>query len=289
VNLPYKYNIINTTHCAESLIKLNVLPTSKIITLDITNLYTNIPSKETIELVYHMLQEMIPDSKKLHDEINELLKITIFQNYFVSDNTIWQQENGTPMGSPISGILAEIFLQNLEKKWYPNIINSRHIQYIGRYVDDVLIVFDSALTTANKILLDHNKMHPNNKYTMEIEENQYICYLDLNIHRNTNNIQLGIYRKLTSTDIIIPHSSNHPENHKTAAFHFMLDRALKLPLIDTENQKEIAIIKTIAKNNGYMFHNITKGYYKQKSNNISTLKKYVQPKTEKTWAKFTFF
>jgi hypothetical protein len=165
-------------------------------------------------------------SKKLHDEINELLKITIFQNYFVSDNTIWQQENGTPMGSPISGILAEIFLQNLEKKWYPNIINSRHIQYIGRYVDDVLIVFDSALTTANDILLDHNKMHTNIKYNMEMEENEYISYLDLNIHRNTNNIQLGIYRKPTSTDIVIPHSSNHPDSHKTAAFHFMLDRAL---------------------------------------------------------------
>jgi hypothetical protein len=145
------------------------------------------------------------------------------------------------------------------------------------------------LTTAYEILLDHNKMHPNIKYNMEVEDNEYICYLDLNIHRNTNNIQLGIYRKPTSTDIVIPQSSNHPESHKTAAFLFMLDRALKLPLIDTEKQIEIAIIKTIAKNNGYMFHNIMKGYYKQKSNNISTLNKYVQPKIDKTWAKFTFF
>jgi hypothetical protein len=94
---------------------------------------------------------MNQDSVNIHNEINELLKLTIFQNYFISDNTIWQQDNGTPMGAPISSILEEIFLQNLENIWYSNMINKRHIQYIGRYVDDVLIVFDSALATANEI------------------------------------------------------------------------------------------------------------------------------------------
>jgi retron-type reverse transcriptase len=129
MDLPYKYNIDSTIHCAEALKKLNVLPTSKIITLDITYLYTNIPSNETIELVNHKLQEISPDSKNLHDKINELVKVTIYQNYFESSNTFWQQEIGTPMGSPISSILAEIFLQNLENKWCPNMINKRHSIY----------------------------------------------------------------------------------------------------------------------------------------------------------------
>jgi hypothetical protein len=60
-----------------------------------------------------------------------------------------------------------------------------------------------------------------------------------------------------------------------------------------EKQKETAIIKTIAKNNGYMFHDIAKGYHRQKrdnkNNNFSTLNKYIQPQTEKVWAKFTYF
>jgi hypothetical protein len=169
--------------------------------------------------VDHKLQEISPDSKNLYDEINELVKVTIYQNYFESSNTFWQQENGTPMGSPISSILAEIFLQDLENKWYPNMINKRHIQYIGRYVDDVLSVYDSALATANAILRDHNDMHPNIKNNMEVEENEYISFLDLNIHRNLNKLDMGIYRKPTSTDVVIPHSSNHPASHKSAAFH----------------------------------------------------------------------
>jgi hypothetical protein len=151
----------------------------------------------------------------------------------------WQQDSGTPMGSPISSILAEIFLQNLENKWYPSMINTRHIQYIGRYVDDVLIVYDSALSTADAILHDHNDMHSNIIYKMEIEKNEHISFLDLNIHRSPNKINLGIYRKPTYTDVVIPHSSNRPASHKFAAFHYMLDSAQRLPLNDEEKQKEM--------------------------------------------------
>jgi hypothetical protein len=38
----------------------------------------------------------------------------------------------------------------------------------------------------------------------------------------------------------------------------VLDRVQKLPLNDEENIKETAVIKTIAKNNGYVFHDIKK-------------------------------
>jgi hypothetical protein len=130
---------------------------------------------------------------------------------------------------------------------------------------------------------------------MEVEENEYISYLNLNIHRNLNNIHLGIYRKPTCTDVVIPQSSNHPASHKTAAFHYMLDRVSKLPLTDIEKQKEITVIKTIATNNGYTFHDIAKVYNRQKrenkNKNISTVSSYIQPQTkdEKVWAKFTYF
>jgi SpoVK/Ycf46/Vps4 family AAA+-type ATPase len=73
-------------------------------------------------------------------------------------------------------------------------------------------------------------------------------------------MDLGVYRKPTCTDVVIPHSSNHPDSHKSAAFHYMLDRVLKLPPNDEEKMKEMAVIKTIAKHNVYVFHDIKKAY-----------------------------
>jgi hypothetical protein len=46
--LPFEYNIKNSIQCAENIKELNIQPTHKMLTLDITNLYTNIPINETI-------------------------------------------------------------------------------------------------------------------------------------------------------------------------------------------------------------------------------------------------
>jgi retron-type reverse transcriptase len=110
-----------------------------------------------------------------------MIKITMNQNYFEIDNTFWLQENGTPMGSPVSSILAKIYLQELEVKFYPELIQKRHIQYIARYVDDEFVVYDGVNTTAEEILNDHNSMHPNMRYIIEIEHNDYISFLHLNL------------------------------------------------------------------------------------------------------------
>jgi hypothetical protein len=54
-------------------------------------------------------------------------------------------------------------------------------------------------------------------YKMEVE-NEQISFLDLNIHRNTYGIEVEIYHKLSQTDVVILHSSTHPNSHKMAAF-----------------------------------------------------------------------
>lgn len=54
------------------------------------------------------------------------------------------------MGSPVSRIIAEIFLQKMEEVHYPNMINSRLIKYIGRYNDDISLVMIQHLLQHNK-------------------------------------------------------------------------------------------------------------------------------------------
>jgi hypothetical protein len=80
-------------------------------------------------------------------------------------------------------------------------IRHRHIKFIARYVDDILIPFDEACTTTELILEDHNNLYQKLKYKMEMETetNQQINFLDLNINREVNIFNLGTYRKPTYT------------------------------------------------------------------------------------------
>jgi hypothetical protein len=80
-------------------------------------------------------------------------------------------------------------------------------------------------------------MHKKLKHKIEIETNQQINFLDRNIYRETNTFNLGIFRKPTYTDIVIPKSSNHPNNHKQSASNYLLDRAHKIPIPKEEKEK----------------------------------------------------
>jgi hypothetical protein len=51
---------------------------------------------------------------------------------------------------------------------------------------------------------------------MEKEEDHIINFLDLFITKTHNKILLAIYRKPTTTDLIIHNDSCHPQAHKKA-------------------------------------------------------------------------
>jgi len=55
---------------------------------------------------------------------------------------IFQPEKGIAMGSPISSIMAEIYLQFFEEMYIKQWLESREIIYYKRYDDDILIMFD---------------------------------------------------------------------------------------------------------------------------------------------------
>jgi hypothetical protein len=84
----------------------------KIITLDIKDLYVNLPKQEIIHSTIFWLKKI---NKKIKEHVTHLLKVIIEQNSFHYNNQFFLPRNGIAMGSPISGTLAEIYLQHIEE------------------------------------------------------------------------------------------------------------------------------------------------------------------------------
>jgi len=69
------------------------------------------------------------------------------------------------MGSPISNTVAEIFLQYLENTHLKHILESKQIIFYTRYVDDILMIYNTKYTTPETIHQHINKIHPNLQFT----------------------------------------------------------------------------------------------------------------------------
>ena len=87
--------------------------------------------------------------------------------------------------------------------------NHKIINYF-RYIDNILLIYDSSQTNIQAILEDFNSIHPNLTFTGETEHDNMLNFLDITIHKTPQNIKISLYRKPTYTDTIIPYTSNHP-------------------------------------------------------------------------------
>jgi hypothetical protein len=108
------------------------------------------------------------------------------QNYFVFEEQIYQPDKGVAMGSPISGTMVEIFIQHLEDSLIKHLLDSKSIAFYSRYIDDILIIYDSSHTNPNAITQYANTIHNNFQINPTPENAGQINFLDLAITRNRN-------------------------------------------------------------------------------------------------------
>ena len=108
-------------------------------------------------------------------------------------------------------------------------------------------------------------------------------YLDLTIIRNNTKLEIDIYRKPTTKNTTINYESNHPTEHKTAAYRQNIKRMQTLPLTTERRKTEWMTIKAIAKSNNFPDHVITQlqSQIQQKHTKQGTTK--LTQKQTKSW------
>ncbi|BHF84219.1 hypothetical protein SprV_0902736900 [Sparganum proliferum] len=102
-------------------------------------------SIETVELLLQSKYDETENSLG-HAQVLQLLRFCLM-TYFTFDGTTYEPVKGTPMGSPISGFIAEAVLQRLESL----VFQHHKPKFWARYVDDTFVVIDrdQLLTSRN--------------------------------------------------------------------------------------------------------------------------------------------
>jgi hypothetical protein len=142
------------------------------------------------------------------------------------------------MGSPISSTIAEMYLQYLEETYIKHCLEHKQITYYKRYVDDILISFDSNKIDEETIHSNINNIDQHIEFKLSNEEKRTINYLHLTINREINKVNLSLYRKPTYIDITIHASSNHPYDHRIAAFKYYINRMITMPITEQATKQE---------------------------------------------------
>ena len=154
------------------------------------------------------------------------------------------------------------------------------------YVHDIFCILKRHQVEEALSILNEREESIN--FTVKIQKDNRLPFLDLLLENSEGKIQFNIYRKPTSTDGYINSLAYNPWSHKTAAFRSLVDRLFNVPLKKDDFETEKHKIYEVATKNG--FHRDVIDQLIRKKETGATQKTNLSPETkkEKNFRKFSF-
>ena len=101
---------------------------------DVKSLFTSIPLQLALDCTEKAIKNFTVEVPLPTDDITDLLNLCLTSTYFQYNGKHYKQLHGTDMGSPVSVVVAEIVMQNVEEQALAT--HTRTVPLWLRYVDD---------------------------------------------------------------------------------------------------------------------------------------------------------
>ena len=216
-----RHKLQSTENFIDAIKTVQVPDDYKLVSFDVKSLFTSIPLQLALDCTETAINNSTIELPLPTDDLMDLLNLCLTSTYFQYNGKHYKQLHGTAMGSPVSVVVAEIVMQNIEERALATY--KRTLPLWLRYVDDTF-------TAVHKDEIDDFHEHLNGQnadiqFTKEIEENGKIPFLDCLVTRDNNKLRTTIYRKPTHTDRLLDQSSYNPTSHKATTIRTLTRRA----------------------------------------------------------------
>jgi hypothetical protein len=219
----------------------------RLFSLDVTSLFTNIPNQLISEIVDKKWNEIQQHTKLNLVTFKVGLNFVINNCFFTFNNNHYHQISGSPMGSPVSPVVANLVMEHLEETVLSN-LTFKPLLYL-RYVDDIFCI--AKKTDIETIHNNFNSFHKKLQFTIELETNNSIPFLDLNIARNNDGrLVTDWYHKNTWSGRYLNYNSYLPLTYKINTITILTKRILQL-FDEKFHETNFEILKKTLINNNY--------------------------------------
>ena len=170
------------------------------LSFDVVSLFTKVPVDEAVEVIHNMMlqDDSFEEVTTLTpDRISELLEVCPGSTYFSYQGEYYEQREGAAMGSPVSAIVANLYMEFFEKLAISTSPVKPRIW--KRYVDDIYCIIEKG---SESVFLNHlNSIRPQIQFTMELPVDGTLAFLDCSLHRrNDGSLEINVHRKKTHTE-----------------------------------------------------------------------------------------
>jgi Reverse transcriptase (RNA-dependent DNA polymerase) len=245
-------SIKNSKEFVDRIKTVQITNQTKLVSLDVVNLFTSVPIQEAISHVESLLEtnNNWKDKTKLTaQQVIELTSYCLNSTIFQYQENFYKQTDGMAMGSPLSPVMCNLFMGMLEDKAIATAPIKPKLWL--RYVDDTFVLWENSQEELQDFLNHMNKQNQAIQFTMEQEKDNSLPFLDVLVKKENEHLTTSVYRKPTHTDQYLNYKSNHNQSTKLGIIHSMRLRADNLCTSQKEQRKEHHHIQQAFRKNGY--------------------------------------
>lgn len=211
------YSILNTTQVIKDIKQISLKPNDILLSFDVVSMFTAISPELALNIIIgNGITKYTSINLELFCETFRFL--TQHATEFKFEDKLFKQINGLPMGAKGSPCIASIVLTFILNK---TLAKHPPVTFIRKYVDDIICI--TSKENALDILYSLNSFDPSIKFTMELEENSKINFLDVTLIRKSD-FTIGskwFCKTYASNRLVNFYSEHEPHTIKNTAIQYV--------------------------------------------------------------------
>ena len=193
---------------------------------DVSALFTSVPIDPALNIIKDLLDKDNTLKGRTVMEVGDiilLLEFCLKNTYFSFQGQLYEQVEGAAMGSPVSPIVANLYIEYLEQKALSTALHPP--RFWGRYVDGTFVIHKEA--NKQGFLQHLNSVDPAIKFTVEDnKEDGSTPFSDTIVKPEAaGSLSITVYRKPTHTDQYPQGDSHHHLSAKFSVIQTLSHRA----------------------------------------------------------------
>ena len=220
------HHINSTQDFVEQAKQFKLEPGECLSSYGVSALFTSVPIDPALNIIKDLLDKDTTLKERTVMEVGDiilLLEFCLKNTYFSFQGLFYEQVEGAAMGSPVSPIVANLYMEYLEQKALSTAPHPP--RFWGRYVDDTFVIHKEA--NKQGFLQHINSVDPAIRFTLEDnKEDGSIPFLDTIVKPEADgSLSISVYGKPTHTDQYLQWDSHHHLSAKFSVIQTLSHRA----------------------------------------------------------------
>ena len=234
----------STKEISDKLNSIRLAENEELLSFDASSIYTYAPIIESINICADLLfRDSVKTPPIDKETFIQLAKIASCNVVMSAHDGYYQQIDGLAMGSSPAPHLANDWISRYDGSIKGN------SKLFTCYMDDILREIKRRET--DQKLAEINNLHPNLSFTIELETDGTLPFLDMQLIQKGNRLASTWYSKPTDTDLILNCHAHAPKRYKRSVVSGFVHRIFRACSTWTHFHESIQKARTILQRNQY--------------------------------------